>query len=64
MKTVEMSVADRNTDFPEGFYALEVDPSAYFSVVFTDLDIKQVENPITLNYTFYGSKNYEVKGTW
>ena len=58
MKTVEMSVTDKRQDFPQGFYQLEVDPSAYFSVVFTDLDIKQVENPVTLNYTFYGSENY------
>ena len=28
------------------------------------MDIKQVENPIELNYTFYGSENYRVKGTW
>ena len=64
MKTIQIEATDDSTNFPKSNYAMEVDPSAYFSVIFTDLDIAKVDNPITLNYTFYGSENYLVKGTW
>ena len=64
MKTVEIMATDKTINFPRSRYKMEVDPSAYFSVVFTNLDIMKVEDPISLNYTFYGSKNYIVNGTW
>ena len=58
-KTVELEALDTSINFPTNNYNLEVDPSAYFSVIFTDLDIyKEVENPVLLNYTFYGNKNF------
>ena len=55
MKTIQIKATDDRVNFPKSNYAMEVDPSAYFSVIFTDLDIAKVDNPITLNYTFYGS---------
>ena len=59
-----MTAIDKDLDFPMTNYNLEVDPSAYFTIVFTDLDIRKVENPILLNYTFFGDYNYEANGTW
>ena len=55
MKTIQVKATDKSVNFPMSNYEMEVDPSAYFSVIFTDLDIAKVDDPITLNYTFYGS---------
>ena len=63
-KTIEIEALDKGVNFPLSNYNLEVDPSAYFSVIFTDLDIKKVEDPVSLNYTFYGERNFEANGTW
>ena len=64
-KTFELEALDPSINFPLSNYNLEIDPSAYFSVVFTDLDInKEVEEPVLLNYTFYGEKNFAANGTW
>lgn len=63
-KTIELQSNNNTFNFPKSNYILELDPSAYFSVVFTDLDIERAGNPIFLNYTFYGEKNFQANGTW
>ena len=54
--------------FPKDSYLLEMDPSAYFSIIFVDTSLYEAdlktEDMVTLNYTFYGQNGFEVQGYW
>ena len=64
-KSVELN-ATASTEFPTAIYILKVDPNAYFSFVFVSPDSFNMSdhNLVTLNYTFYGSHNYNYTGIW
>ena len=51
-------------NFPTNTYQLEADPSAYFSIIFVDTSLTTIENPVTLNYTFFGQNDYTLDGEW
>ena len=59
---------DTDMDFPTGEYQMEVDPTAYFSIIWIGEEyLDQVPSPDlikTINYTFYGNSLYESKGVW
>jgi hypothetical protein len=52
------------TDFPKGSYVLGLNPSAFFSVIFLDSELVNIEDEITLDYSFYGNNDYTIKGQW
>lgn len=41
-----------------------MDPAATFSVIFVDITLHKIENPITLNYTWYGFNQTYIQGEW
>ena len=49
---------------PKGDYLLTVDPSAIFSIIFVDTTLNTIENPITVDYSFYGENDYTIQGEW
>ena len=49
---------------PSGKYQLAMNPSAFFSVIFVESTITTPENPVTLNYTWYGQNNFTITGEW
>ena len=58
---------DNDINFSSGRYKLEVDPTAYFTVLFLSSfeDDYKEEDARTLNYTFYGSTTMQTyKGNW
>ena len=62
-----IKTADPEKVFPIGQYLLEVDPTAMFSVVFIETGLEDTgdENVMTLNYTFFGSKELvRINGVW
>ena len=66
VKTAELNATSDSHEFPNANYDLKVDPNAYFSIVFVAQDYFDLRDKDlrTLNYTFYGSENYEFTGFW
>ena len=64
-KTVELNATESN-EFPTANYVMKVDPNAYFSIVFVSGDHFDMRDKDlrTLNYTFFGSANYNFTGIW
>lgn len=42
---------------------MELNPQAFFSILWIDSRYK-VENPVTVNYTWYGQNDYTFTGEW
>ena len=64
-KTVELNATESN-EFPTANYVMKVDPNAYFSIVFVSVDHFDTSDKDlkTLNYTFFGSANFNFTGIW
>ena len=41
-----------------------MNPAAFFSVIFVQTKSYQPENPITLEYSWYGNFGYNITGEW
>ena len=64
-KTVYFNSTE-SEEFPTANYIMNIDPNAYFSLVFVSVghfDIRDKDLK-TLNYTFFGSSNYNFTGIW
>lgn len=59
-----MNETDTTGSFPTSKYQLEVDPSAFFSIIFVDTTLSTPTDPRTLNYTFFGQNDYTLVGEW
>jgi len=53
-KSFTVCANDTTDSFPTNKYLLEVDPAAFFSVIFVDTTLIEYSDERTLNYTFYG----------
>ena len=60
--TIEDPLGD--TVISDRDYLLIPCPQAFFSVLFVDSSVYKPENPVTLNYTWFGANNYTVEGEW
>ena len=71
-KTVELKSHEEKHHFKSkslrGTYLLGVDPTAYFSVIFVpnifDDESITCQHCLTLNFTYFGNRNYITQGFW
>ena len=68
-KTLEVYGTDKKSaSFPLSNYLVSVDPSAYYTVIFVQADIKPADpltNPLsTINYSYFGNEEYLMYGYW